>query len=278
MGGDFGSEGSMTSTIDGLARPRSHRRRHSHRRPSRSRRQLALWLSVAAVATAVVGLSAGSAQAATTPGIDVSHHQGAINWASVRGAGIRFAYIKATEGTTFRDPRFGTNYVAAYNAGVIRGAYHFARPDISTGAVQANFLASSGGAWSADGRTLPAALDIEHNPYGAMCYGRSQAAMRTWVSDFLNTYRARTGRFATIYTTTSWWTTCTGNWSGPWANHPLWIARWASAPGALPAGAPFYTMWQYTSTGRVAGVAGNVDRNHFNGTVTRLVALANNTP
>jgi GH25 family lysozyme M1 (1,4-beta-N-acetylmuramidase) len=200
-------------------------------------RTIALGVAVVAMTTALVGLAAGQAQAATTPGIDVSHHQGAINWTSVRSAGIQFAYIKATEGVSYTDPRFDTNYVAAYNAGVIRGAYHFALPDRSSGATQANFLARNGGAWSADSRTLPAALDIEYNPYGASCYGKSQAAMRTWINDFLNTYRARTGRFAVIYTTTNWWVSCTGNWSGPWANNPLWIARWASTPGTLPADA-----------------------------------------
>lgn len=223
------------------------------------------------------GLPAAPAQAATTPGIDVSHYQGAINWTSVRSAGIQFAYIKATEGTTFKDSRFGTNYVGAYNAGVIRGAYHFALPDRSSGATQAVFLATNGGAWSADNRTLPAALDLEANPYGATCYGKTQAGMRTWIADFLATYRARTSRHAVIYTTTSWWTTCTGNYSGFWANNPLWIARWASSPGTLPAGAPYWTMWQYTSTGQVSGISGNVDRDYFNGARDRLLALANNT-
>jgi len=234
--------------------------------------------------TAIAGIVVGAfavaspAQAASTPGIDVSHHQGAINWSSVRSAGIQFAYIKATEGVSYKDPRFNTNYVAAYNAGVIRGAYHFALPDRSSGATQANYLASNGGAWSADNRTLPAALDIEYNPYGATCYGRTQSGMRSWIADFLATYRARTGRYAVIYTTSNWWVTCTGNWSGPWANHPLWIARWSTSPGTLPAGAPFWTFWQYTSTGRVAGISGNVDRNYFNGARDRLLALANNTP
>jgi len=241
------------------------------------RRLLAAAVSAAGVAAALVALPGTPAQAATTPGIDVSHYQGAINWTSVRNAGIQFAFIKATEGTSYKDPRFNTNYVAAYNAGVIRGAYHFALPDRSSGAVQANYLASNGGAWSADSRTLPAALDLEGNPYGAYCYGKTQAAMRTWISDFLNTYRSRTGRHAVIYTTTSWWSSCTGNYSGFWANHPLWIARWASTVGTLPAGAPFWSFWQYTSTGSVAGIAGNVDRNHWNGTRDRLIALANNT-
>ena len=135
---------------------------------------------------------------------------GRINWTSVRNSGIEFAFIKATEGTSYKDPRFNTNYVAAYNAGVIRGAYHFARPAASSGAVQANYLASNGGAWSADSRTLPAALDIENNPSGAQCYGLSTTQMRNWIADFLNTYRARTGRYAVIYTTANFWNTCTG--------------------------------------------------------------------
>jgi GH25 family lysozyme M1 (1,4-beta-N-acetylmuramidase) len=239
----------------------------------RSRRILAVLGTVAAALTAVVGPGAGAAEAATTAGVDVSHYQGSINWTSVKGAGIQFAYIKATEGTTYKDTAFNTNYVNAYNAGVIRGGYHFARPAASSGATQANYFVSNGGGWSADGRTLPGALDLE-----AGCAGLSQTSMRNWIADFMNTYRSRTGRYAVIYTTTSWWTTCTGNYSGFWANHPLWIARWASAPGTLPAGAPTWTMWQYTDSGSVAGIAGNVDRDYFNGTRDRLVALANNTP
>jgi GH25 family lysozyme M1 (1,4-beta-N-acetylmuramidase) len=232
---------------------------------------VAVLLAAAGTLTAVT-VSATPALAATTPGIDVSHYQGSINWTSVRNAGIRFAFIKATEGVTILDSAFAANYVGAYNAGVIRGAYHFGRPAASSGAAQADYVANHGGAWSADSRTLPAALDLE-----AGCAGLSQAAMRSWVQDFLNRYRARTGRYAIIYTTTSWWSSCTGNWTGPWATSPLWIARWASTPGTLPAGAPFWSFWQYTSSGSVSGVPGAVDRDYWNGTVDRLVALANNT-
>jgi GH25 family lysozyme M1 (1,4-beta-N-acetylmuramidase) len=102
--------------------------------------------------------------------------------------------------------------------------------------------------------------------------------MRSWLADFLNTYRSRTGRYAVIYTTTSWWTSGTGNYSGFAANHPLWLARWASTPGTLPAGWGVWSFWQYTSTGSVAGISGNVDRDYWNGTRDRLIALANNTP
>ncbi|AEB42901.1 MULTISPECIES: GH25 family lysozyme [Micromonospora] len=242
------------------------------------RRLTAAALTVLATAAAGLVATATPAAAATVPGIDVSRYQGTINWTSVRNAGIQFAFIKATEGTSYKDPNFNTNYVNAYNAGVIRGAYHFARPNISSGAVQANYLASNGGAWSADSRTLPAALDLEANPYsGGYCYGLSTTAMRNWVQDFLNTYRSRTGRYAVIYTTTSFWNQCTGSWSGPWNNHPLWIARWSSSVGALPAGAPFWSFWQYTDSGSVPGISGAVDRNYWNGDRSRLIALANNT-
>jgi GH25 family lysozyme M1 (1,4-beta-N-acetylmuramidase) len=247
------------------------------RRPGPVRRFLAAGLTLAAATTAVVAVTVAPAQAATVAGVDISHYQGSINWTSVRNSGIEFAYIKATESNNYKDPAFNTNYVASYNAGVIRGAYHFARPAASSGAVQANYLASNGGAWSADSRTLPAAVDLENNPSGAQCYGLSQASMRTWIADFLNTYRSRTGRYAVIYTTTNWWNTCTGSYTGFWANHPLWLARWASTPGTLPAGAPVWSFWQYTSTGAVSGIAGNVDRDYWNGTRARLVALANNT-
>ncbi|MDT0380393.1 lysozyme [Streptomyces sp. DSM 42041] len=211
-------------------------------------------------------------------GIDVSHHQGGINWGAVRNSGIQFAWIKATEGTSFEDPRFNTNYTGAYNAGVIRGAYHFARPNVSSGSAQANFFASNGGAWSRDNRTLPGVLDIEHNPYGAMCYGKSTSQMRSWISAFYNTYKSRTGRDVVIYTTASWWNTCTGRWAGMGNKSPLWAAHWTSSPSpTIPAGFPTWTAWQYTSTGSVNGVSGNVDRNKFNGSRSRLLALANNT-
>lgn len=208
------------------------------------------------------------------PGIDVSHYQGSINWSSVKAAGIQFAYIKATEGTTYKDPTFSTNYLNAYNARVIRGAYHFAQPGSSSGATQATYFASNGGAWSADNLTLPGMLDLEGG-----CYGLSTSAMQSWILDFYNTYKARTGRDVTIYTSASWWNSCTGGWSGMSARSPLVAASWTTASDpTIPNGFPYATIWQYTSTGSVSGISGNVDRDRFNGDSSRLLALANNTP
>lgn len=206
-------------------------------------------------------------------GIDVSHYQGTINWSAVKAAGISFAYIKDTEGTTYKDPMFNTNYLNAYNAKVIRGAYHFAQPGSSSGATQANYFASNGGAWSADNLTLPGMLDLEGG-----CYGLSASAMDSWILDFYNTYKSRTTRDIVIYTSPSWWNTCTGGWSGMYSRSPLFVADWTTASSpTIPAGFPYATLWQYTDAGSVSGISGAVDRDRFNGDSTRLLALANNT-
>ncbi|MFF7365916.1 GH25 family lysozyme [Streptomyces sp. NPDC008125] len=208
--------------------------------------------------------------ATQTEGVDVSGHQGNVAWSTLWSAGVKWAYVKATEGTYYKNTSFSQQYTGSYNVGMIRGSYHFATPDTTSGAVQANYFADNGGGWSRDGRTLPGVLDIEWNPYGDQCYGKTPAAMVSWIRDFVNTYKARTGRDAVIYTATSWWTTCTGNNAGFGATNPLWVARYNTTVGTLPAGWDYYTIWQYTSTGTTVG-----DHDKFNGALDRVQALAN---
>jgi len=237
---------------------------------SRSRRVIA-GLAGAAAAFILALTSATPAQAATvTYGLDVSSYQGNVNWAAQWNAGARFAYIKATEGTYYTNPYFAQQYNGSYNVGMIRGAYHFATPDTTSGAAQANYFVDHGGGWSKDGKTLPGALDMEYNPYGATCYGLSAGAMVNWIKSFSSTYTSRTGRDPVIYTSTSWWKTCTGNSAAFGGVNPLWIPRYGSSVGELPAGWGFHTIWQYTSTGPTVG-----DHNKFNGAMDRLQALAN---
>ncbi|WP_030258790.1 lysozyme [Streptomyces violens] len=202
-------------------------------------------------------------------GMDVSSHQGNVNWAAAWRAGARFAIVKATEGTSYRSPKYGQQYGGSYNVGMIRGAYHFAIPSSSSGAAQANYFVDNGGGWKADGRTLPPALDIEYNPYGATCYGLSRAAMAAWIGDFSRTVHARTGRHPMIYTSTNWWRQCVGDNGSFGMNHPLWIARYSSSPGPLPAGWSAHTIWQYSDRGRFPG-----DQNVFNGSLDQLRKLA----
>jgi len=205
-----------------------------------------------------------------TPGMDVSGYQGSVNWATAWANGARFAYVKATESTTYTNPSFAQQYNGSYNVGMIRGSYHFATPNTAGGAAQADYFVAHGGGWSKDGKTLPPMLDIEYGT-SSTCWGLSQASMRTWISAFINEVHAKTTRWATIYTTTDWWTTCTGNSSAYAANDPLFIARYSSSVGTLPAGWPFYTFWQHADSGTFPG-----DQDYFNGAITGLQNLANN--
>ncbi|MEU6293121.1 lysozyme [Streptomyces sp. NPDC005047] len=208
-------------------------------------------------------------RASQIEGVDVSSHQGNVAWSTLWKSGVKWAYVKATEGTSYRNPYFAQQYGGSYDTGMIRGAYHFATPDTSGGKAQADYFVDHGGAWSKDGKTLPGVLDIEYNPYGATCYGKTKTQMVSWIKSFVDRYEARTGREAAIYTSTNWWTQCTGNSSAFGAKNPLWVARYASSVGALPAGWDFHTMWQYTSTGKTVG-----DHNKFNGSLDRVKALA----
>jgi lysozyme len=209
---------------------------------------------------------ADSGVLASVPGIDVSGHQGNVDWPAQWNAGKRFVWAKATEGTGYRNPYFAQQYNGSFNQGFIRGAYHFALPDRSSGATQANFFSSNGGGWSGDGKTLPGALDMEYNPYGATCYGLSKSAMTSWIKSFSDTYKARWNKYPAIYTSTSWWSQCvSGDFSG---TNPLWVARYAGSVGTLPCCWGQYTVWQYSSS--------PIDQNTFNGAYDRLVVFATN--
>ena len=214
------------------------------------------------------GVSPAAAQPAVL-GLDVSDHQPSIDWSAVASDGAQFAYVKATQGTGFVSPDFASQYEGSYQAGLIRGAHHFALPNVSSGAAQASYFVAHGGGWSADGRTLPGELDIEYNPYRAECYGLSQSAMVSRIASFADTYHALTTRWPVIYTTTDWWTACTGDYSGFAAQDPLSIASYSTTPGTLPAGWSTYTFWQYASAGTFPG-----DQDIFNGASAQLTQFA----
>jgi GH25 family lysozyme M1 (1,4-beta-N-acetylmuramidase) len=203
------------------------------------------------------------------PGIDISAYQGDIDWSDVCPY-IDFSYAKATEGTYYTNPDFYNQYEGPYDCGVIRGAYHFANPANSEGNTQADFFVDNGGGWSGDGLTLPGALDIEYNPYGQTCYNLTDSQMVDWIWDFVNEYAYREGVYPVIYTTTNWWSECTGNYGGFGSDDPLWIANYtASGGGPLPNGWGYYTFWQYADSGSLPG-----DQDVFNGAYDRLQAIA----
>jgi lysozyme len=183
-------------------------------------------------------------------GIDVSHHQGAIDWPRVAAEPrIRFAYLKATEGGDFVDPRFATNWQEARRAGLRVGAYHFfsfCRP----GADQArHFLAVVPRAPDA----LPPALDLE---LGGSCSGRPPPGevlgeVAAWMAEV---ERALGTRPLLYVTPEAYDLYVRGR-----AAHPLWIRDVVREP-RLDRGHA-WSIWQFWPRGRVAGIAGPVDLN-----------------
>ncbi|SDQ25807.1 Lyzozyme M1 (1,4-beta-N-acetylmuramidase), GH25 family [Arthrobacter crystallopoietes] len=207
-------------------------------------------------------------------GMDVSGWQPSVNWQTEWNLGARFAYVKATEATSYKNPSFGGQYSGSYKVGMIRGAYHFAIPNVTSGKVQADYFVNNGGGWSADGRTLPPLLDIEFNPYpelGNTCYNMSPSQLVNWVRDFSNQIKARTGRVPAIYTNGSWWNQCLG-YSSAFKDHPLHVAHFSTGNVTypwLPAGWTRFDIWQYSESGPFLG-----DSNVWRGTQAQLVAFA----
>lgn len=245
------------------------------------------------------GGSAGTpaTDSSTVEGLDVSAYQHGVDFEKAYAKGARFAYIKATEGDTYTSARFTAQYTRAEAAGVIRGAFHFAKPNTSTAVAQAEYfvaaLSSVGGGRVDGDTTLPPLLDLEYNPYAASdgtdsCWGLTPKQMVLWVRAFTDTVTALTGRVPLIYTTTDWWTRCTGD-SGDFPGTRLFLARYvpevAQGAGDLPASWSSWTIWQHTSTGTrykgiTTGKKGDTpasDEDLFAGTMADLRALARET-
>ncbi len=189
-------------------------------------------------------------------GIDVSAYQPTVDWARWRDEGVAFTYVKASEGTTWTNTYFSAQWKGARAVGMYTGAYHYALPGSSSGAAQAQHFVDSGGGWTADGRTLPGALDLEQDPRNSAdpCHGKTPAQMVSWIRDFTSTYKRLTGREAVIYVKAGWWAQCTAGNSSFSAN-PLWLYDHRAPMGPVPAGWKRPTIWQYAVK--------TVDRNVF---------------
>lgn len=207
-------------------------------------------------------LNKGVAAAHKMPvqGIDVSYFQGDIDWKEVSRAGIKFAYIKATEGADRFDPEFADNWAGAKKAGVVRGAYHV---------MYWCSHASQQAAWfikhlPSDSDTLPPVLDVEWNGHSKTCpHEISRKAALAKMKVMLAAMEAHTGRRPIIYTDPKFHRDVL---EGEFTDYQFWVRSVAAKPKAKYPGRD-WSFWQFTTTGRVPGVAGAVDRNTYNGTV-----------
>jgi len=224
--------------------------------------------------------------APAVPGIDVASYQHPdtsqypkgtpISWTEVAAAGYRFAAVKGTEGDYYVNPWATTDLAGAKHAGLDITAYHFAIPNVSGGAAQAQFAVEYSG-YATGSRMLPLMLDIEYDPYVKSdhtneCYGLSATKMTAWISGFVTTAVDLTGQYPVIYTTADWWSKCTGG-SKAFTADPMWVAAYGFSSPPMPAGWSAYTFWQYTSGGTVPGVptSGGTDLDAFNPKLVGLI-------
>jgi lysozyme len=179
-------------------------------------------------------------------GIDLSHHNGAVNWDALEGAGVDFIYLKATEGRDWTDADFQQNWIDATRRGYAVGAYHFYILCKPWEAQAVNFIRA---VEVRDG-TLPPAVDLE---YAHNCKPfRDAAGTKAELQAFLDRLEAEYGAVPVLYTTKEFY----ADWiAGSFDRYPLWIRSVDGAPD-MP-----YAIWQHSMRGKVAGVKGDVDLN-----------------
>jgi lysozyme len=178
-------------------------------------------------------------------GIDVSHFQGEIDWRAVAAAGVRFAFIKATEGLDDIDPRFAQNWQSSGAAGLLRGAYHFLHPNLDAKQQAEHFLSVV----TLDADALPPALDVE------VTDGVDPATLAASIQTWLGTVEAALGCKPVVYTDPSFWRQSVG---ADLSAYPLWLACYAATPD-VPASWQRWTFWQHSESGSIEGIAALVD-------------------
>jgi uncharacterized protein with LGFP repeats len=232
--------------------------------------------TIATFIAALLLLGAAGAAAADITGPDVASYQhpngASIDWTQVKNSGRNFAFVKSTEGVDYVNPYFNSDWSAIRSNGMVRGSYHYARPNGSptSAAEQARYFVSVAGRMQASGDLAPA-LDLEDTG------GLSPSQLVTWVHSWLDTITALTGRTPIIYTYPYFWRSAMGNNTG-FTQYPLWIADYngGAAPNTpLVGGWQGWAFWQFTDRGSIPGVPTGVDISKFSGDSNALAALAN---
>jgi lysozyme len=194
----------------------------------------------------------------TLPGIDVSYYQEAIDWQRVRRAGIRFAFIRLSDGATIRDSRFATNWAEAKQAGVVRGAYQYFRPDQSVTEQADLMIAAMHNRTNDD---LPPVIDLEAD--AGLTASVIAARARAWI----DRVRARLGVEPIVYTGGELWR---NGGADTLAGQALWLAHYTQGCPSVPAPWTHWTFWQHTERGAIPGIEGPVDLDLFAGTLDDL--------
>jgi lysozyme len=192
-------------------------------------------------------------------GIDVSKYQGDIDWSAVKNSGVKFAWIKATEGGDHADEKFAANWAGAKMAGVPHGAYHFVYwcrpPNEEVGWFEQNV--------PVEDDALPPVLDVEATPTSQTCHRHLDqpsaiADMRVMLEEMERHY----GKRPVIYTSVDFYEAILSD--GAFSDYPIWVRSTKHHP-SVRYGSRKWHFWQYQSDGATPGIVGHVDQNAFYG-------------
>jgi lysozyme len=200
----------------------------------------------------------------TLNGVDVSNNNGGIDWDAVSASGVQFAICKATQGTTFRDGFFADNMAEMKRLGLVRGAYHFARPSENSAEDEADFFVSVVQATLEPGDLVALDMEDENVPVGN--------DVGPWTLTWLRRVENALGYKPLVYTFPNYVPTRSLD-EAELADYPLWWASYDVPPRDAPAPWGERAILQFTATGRVPGISGNVDLDSFDGTREDLLAL-----
>ena len=192
-------------------------------------------------------------------GIDVSHHQGPIDWAAVKASGIQFAYIKATEGANFTDATFADHWKNSNATGIVRGAYHFFTLGTSGDLQAAHFIATV----PADADALPPAIDLEFSGFNKDRRPSAEEFQREFAI-FWDAVVAHYRKVPVVYTASDF----QKQYLRFMPVERLWIREIVLRPDSG------WTFWQFSARGRVRGIPGFVDLNVFQSSATEFAKLA----
>ncbi len=198
-------------------------------------------------------------------GIDVSHHQGKIDWKQVatmrsNGKQISFVFIKATEGISRQDRHFDRNWKGAKNNKLIRGAYHFYYPSRDPVKQAQNFIENV----TLSPGDLPPVCDIEKTN------GRSRKQIQEDLKVFLKELENQYKKKPIIYTGADYYEKYL---SGAFDEYPLWLAYYANEEKLIENYNHEWHFWQHSESGFVDGITGKVDFNVFKGGTNQLKRL-----
>jgi lysozyme len=192
-------------------------------------------------------------------GIDVSKYQGDVDWNAVAGSGVKFVWIKATEGGDHVDEKFQANWEAAKAVGIARGAYHFMywcrSPLEEVRWFEQNV--------PVEADALPPVLDLESDSESRTCH--RQLEQQQTIADVklvLEEMERYFGKRPMIYTSVDFYEAILSD--GAFSDYPMWVRSTKHHPSVKYGSRP-WVFWQYQADGHIPGIAGKVDRNVFHG-------------